>query len=214
MGHDDATLLPRWWYRRWAALRASCKVQPSRRRPLRRPGSRSLLLFVVVFTACTEPHFRSQVVITVATDLGVPQSLDSVEFSVEVLDRLAGGSAGLPRFQHTVDVRDLHSNQPLALVLESPGSELPTVRVIVTGYSLGSPLVEQQAVVRFRSNESLSLPMTLLRICQSTLCEVGATTCGTSGRCEPIERVDLQAWSGPIPENLVGPGVVVVNSPP
>ena len=159
---------------------------------------RCVALLLVLIIACKKDEPTTQIIVSVNTDYDVPSDLRQVTFFVETR---GGEDADDPvRLDYDEPLSDKDERAfPLTLALTSTDKGRPVVHVVITGQLADDSLVRREAVVSFRSGQTLSLPMNLLRVCRNRLCEEGKTTCTESGACEPVERDDLMEWDGKAP---------------
>lgn len=158
---------------------------------------RLLLLVLCGLFACKKAEPNTQIVISVDTDFDVPAQLDAVRFKID--KQLAGGKDDTRLDRDESLVGKAPGDFPLTLAMTSVESGKPTVRVTVTGKRRGEDVVTRQAIVSFRSGQTLALPMNLVTACEGKVCEEGFT-CGDDGECESIVRDDLDPWQGRPPD--------------
>jgi len=154
------------------------------------------IVLLVLLCACHKADPNTQIVISVDTNFAIPTELDVINIKIEQRSDRAFDVVRHDRDEQLVGKTD--RDFPLTLAMTSVNSGKPTVRVTVTGLLDENLVVTRQAIVSFRSGQTLSLPMNLVTACKDKLCNEGFT-CGDDGLCEAIVRDDLDAWQGEPP---------------
>jgi len=145
------------------------------------------LALVVVFAGCSEDP-RTEIVVSVGSNLSVPGQLDQIHIGVvgpdmELREATATLGDGQPPLPRTLGL--LHEEGPLGPL---------SIRVV--GRMGGVDVVERRARTSFIEGRTLLLEMDLLASCLGTMC-AASTTC-TAGGCQPVD-VDpetLPEWEG------------------
>lgn len=135
------------------------------------------LLFAFASVGCTTP--RTEILVSLATDLAVPAELDQLRVRVT-------SESGQERFAKTYDA--LRAVLPLSLGLLPGGDKAVAFRVVADGISAGEVVVTRSALTSFVPGQSLMLNLDLLRVCRRVTCSAGQT-CGGGGACGP-DKVD------------------------
>ena len=156
------------------------------------------LLFTLVLAslvACGGKKDSTQIVVSVISDLKVPDDIDEVDIiavspdGTKMATAISGGSGLstliLPAY---VDV------------YRGASTSLGPFLVTATGKKNGIDVVTRNAMVSFVENEVLELRIQLLRSCEGHNCMTAGSTC-VSGACASNLVSGLQAWGGP-PDNL------------
>lgn len=131
---------------------------------------------------------RTEIVVVIDSDLAVPDELDAIRVQVTGPDgstknagaMLGPGETPLPRTLGLV-----HEDGPL-----SP------VRILVTGRSGDSDVIERRATTAFIEGRTLLLRMDLLRSCVAVVCDADQSCLSGSCRSAEVDPGSLPEWQG------------------
>ncbi len=152
------------------------------------------LAAVVAAGSCAPKNNGTLLVLTVNSDLRVPDDIDEIEVEV-VPDR--GDS-------RTESFSPASSGLPFTLALRPRGA--PELGLLVTARGLlkKTPVVVQTAAVMFVSGESRQFQLFLSRDCRDKMCG-GETSCVRGGQCVPKAEVAAVApYPGDVPDAGAG----------
>ena len=133
------------------------------------------LLFVGAITACGGDSPRTQLVVTVDSDLRAPSEIDRVTLDMGAHATAKSGSADLTAEPLPRTVGLVHESGPLG----------PFV-VKATGWLGDQRVVEREVETSFVSGKTTKLTITLSSACKDMFCDVGMTC--VAGGCELVER--------------------------
>lgn len=143
---------------------------------MRAPHQRVLLVFSTLAVSFACSSARTEVLIVVDTDLGVPDEIDQIRVDLIGPNGETRRSEGALR-----DVEDL----PRTLGVVDTTHTARTVRATVTGLRGGANVIQRRAVFQLVPRETRILRLDLLRSCVGVSC-AAEETCAENG-CRPIE---------------------------
>jgi hypothetical protein len=163
-----------------------------------RRGHIALLVGLVALGACHKP--RTEIVLTVDSNLSVPAELDQVHIVV-------ASEKTATRFDQTYDLGPGKTKLPIVLGLVPESDKSLAFRAVADGLKGGVVVVERSAVTSFVPDQTLALFLDLLRVCVRATCSSGET-CGPQGTCVPesIQPADLPRY-GAARDAGIGPGL-------
>ncbi|MCA9667591.1 MAG: hypothetical protein KC503_18450, partial [Myxococcales bacterium] len=142
----------------------------------------ALYAFSALLCACSATK-QTEVVISVASDLPIPQEIDEVGLAVSYADD----------DQEIIDLSwQLDQNQPDAITLPARFGVLAgkdpsrVVRYVVSAIRGGKPFLDRRAALPFARDRIIFLRMNLLSQCVGVTCSANET-CGETG-CEKIDK--------------------------
>lgn len=158
-------------------------------------------LVVVALSAVLGCASPSEVVLTVASDLAVPEELDALRIEVTPPD---GATEVREARASDADALTL----PIRLRVVHEGGPVGPIRIRVLGLLDEEELVEASAVTAFVPGQTVSVWLQLSRSCRDVACERGETC--ASGACvtiEPLEDAGIPALDAAV-ERDAGAGAV------
>jgi hypothetical protein len=153
------------------------------------------LALALVLSACTSP--RTEVLVEVSSDLGVPGELDRIEIT-------ATDPAGTTRSSSAV-LGGGELPLPRVLGLSHEGGALGPFTLTVRGELDGAVVVSREASFSFQSGRTLVLSIELLRECIGESCAAGLSCARGGCRSIEIQASELTAWDGQPPPRDAGP---------
>ncbi|MBN2575788.1 MAG: hypothetical protein JXP73_14575 [Deltaproteobacteria bacterium] len=151
-----------------------------------RRGPLVLVAALLALGACHKP--RTEIVLTVDSNLSVPAELDQVHVVV-------ASEKSSTRFEQTYDLASGKTKLPIVLGLVPDADKKLGFRAVAQGLKNGVVVVERSAVTSFVPDQTLMLFLDLLRVCVQATCQTGET-CGPQGVCVPetIKAADLPKY--------------------
>lgn len=140
-------------------------------------------------SACQSP--RTEIVLTIGSNLDVPAEMDQVRLVVT-------SETASTRFDQTYGLGAGQTKLPIVLGLVPDKDKKLGFRAVATGLKAGVVVVERSAVTSFVPDQTLALYLDLLQVCVQTSCTTGQT-CGADGRCIPeaVTPADLPKYGTP-----------------
>lgn len=158
-----------------------------------------LLFGAALAAGCTTP--RTEIVLTVSTDLAMPNEMDQVHVHID-------SESGKLRFDKTYDVGGAGLTKlPFSMGLVPGDDSGIAFTVVVSGTHGGTAAVERSATTSFVSGQTLELRMDLLKACRGVICGAGET-CAADGKCVEAKVVPttLPTYGGGADGGVAGAG--------
>jgi hypothetical protein len=166
-------------------------------------NARAAIVVALLAGACNGDP-RSQILVTVESDLSVPTELDQIRIEATSPDgTLQTSTANLGTGQLPL---------PRVLTMVHDGGALGPFHLLVRGLLAGATGLTREASVTFEPGQIRVLRVPLMRSCLTVSCPAGESTCG-DGACISLDDAGvLEPWDG-TPPPLDGGGQVCTGSP-
>jgi len=131
----------------------------------------------------------TEIVVTIATDLEIPQQLAAFDFEVYNQESPPADAGGTPVIRQTFDVDPSftdHVELPASIGLFPEGDPMRSIHIILTGRSALKEVIWREARLPFARDRIVQLQMNLLQSCLYKRCPPGQT-CGEKG-CEAVDK--------------------------